>query len=249
MPTLVIILRVISALAFAGPGLIGVGGLRRERRTSARESGPRAPVAANIAAFVLFFVVLFVFSGSSGTSVALPLALSGCLLAIVGAALVVRSRADLGSAWSFVPKADQTTGLVTTGPYQFVRHPIYAGLILLTLGQALAFSNWVAGSIALLGIVPTFAWRARAEERVLSHTFGEAYPIYQRKTKMIIPYLLLIAVLILPATTVRAQAETHGLHGAPARVGIVMRPTSGSAFCGCERIALRFGVPEQHDDA
>ena len=106
---------------------------------------------------------------------ALPLALSGCLLALAGAALVLRSRAELGPAWSFVPKADQGTGLVTTGPYRLVRHPIYLGLALLAMGEALAFSSWPALMIVLSGIVPTFAWRARAEEKLLSRTFGERY--------------------------------------------------------------------------
>jgi protein-S-isoprenylcysteine O-methyltransferase Ste14 len=38
-------------------------------------------------------------------------------------------------------------------------------------------------------LVPTFAWRARAEEKLLSRTFGERYAVYQKRTKMIIPYL------------------------------------------------------------
>jgi protein-S-isoprenylcysteine O-methyltransferase Ste14 len=144
---------------------------------------------ANFAAFGLFFPSLLILSGSSEASMALPLALSGCLLAVAGAALVLRSRAELGPAWSFVPEADQDTGLVTTGPYRLVRHPIYLGLVLLTLGQALAFSSWLACLIVLVGIVPTFAWRARAEETLLSRTFGERYALYRRQTKMIIPHL------------------------------------------------------------
>jgi protein-S-isoprenylcysteine O-methyltransferase Ste14 len=39
-------------------------------------------------------------------------------------------------------------------------------------------------------IVPSFAWRARVEERLLSRTFGERYAAYQQRTKLIIPYLL-----------------------------------------------------------
>ena len=120
---------------------------------------------------------------------ALPLALSGCLLALAGTALVLRSRAELGTAWSFVPKADQGTGLVTTGPYRLVRHPIYLGLALLAMGKALAFGNWPAFMIVLSGIVPTFVWRARAEEALLSRTFGERYALYRKGTKMIIPHL------------------------------------------------------------
>jgi protein-S-isoprenylcysteine O-methyltransferase Ste14 len=121
---------------------------------------------------------------------ALPLALSGCLLALAGAALVLRCRAELGPAWSFVPKADQGTGLVTTGPYRLVRHPIYLGLALLAVGEALAFGSWAALMIVLSGIGPTFAWRARAEEKLLSGTFGERYAVYRQRTKMIIPHLL-----------------------------------------------------------
>jgi protein-S-isoprenylcysteine O-methyltransferase Ste14 len=191
MSTLVIVLRTVSLLAFAGPMLLGVSGRRGERQTPARQSGaPRAPVVANLAAFGLFFPSLLIFSGSSEVGLALPLALPGCLLALAGPALVLRARAELGSAWSLVPKADQRTGLVTTGLYRLVRHPIYLGLSLLAVGEALAFGSWPAVLIVLSGIVPTFAWRARAEETLLSRTFGERYALYRRQTKMIIPYLL-----------------------------------------------------------
>jgi protein-S-isoprenylcysteine O-methyltransferase Ste14 len=44
--------------------------------------------------------------------------------------------------------------------------------------------------IVLCGIVPTFAWRARAEATLLSRTFGERYALYQARTKMIILYVL-----------------------------------------------------------
>jgi protein-S-isoprenylcysteine O-methyltransferase Ste14 len=121
---------------------------------------------------------------------ALPLAVTGFLLALAGVALVRRSRTELGSAWSFVPKADRATGLVTTGPYRLVRHPIYLGFALLATGQALAFSSWPALMIVVFGIVPTFAWRARAEEKLLSRAFGERYAVYRQRTKMIIPHLL-----------------------------------------------------------
>jgi protein-S-isoprenylcysteine O-methyltransferase Ste14 len=190
MSTLVMVLRSVSLLAFAGPITLRVSERRRETETPARQSGSaRALVVANVAAFGMFFPSLLIFSGSSEASLALPLAMSGCLLAVAGATLVLRSRAELGAAWSFVPKADQSTGLVTTGAYRLVRHPIYLGLILLALGQALAFSSWFAGLIVLVGIVPTFAWRAGAEETLLSRTFGERYVLYGRQAKMIIPHL------------------------------------------------------------
>jgi protein-S-isoprenylcysteine O-methyltransferase Ste14 len=191
MSALVIVLRTVSLLAFAGPMLLRVSGRHGEPKMRARqEGGGRAPVVANLSAFGLFFPSLLIFSGSSEASMALPLALSGCLLALAGAALVVRSRAELGPAWSFVPEADPGTGLVTTGPYRLVRHPIYMGLALLAMGEALAFGSWLALMIVLSGIVPTFAWRAREEEKLLSRTFGERYAVYRQRTKMIIPHFL-----------------------------------------------------------
>jgi protein-S-isoprenylcysteine O-methyltransferase Ste14 len=121
---------------------------------------------------------------------ALPLALSGVVLALAGVALVLRSRTELGSAWSVVPKADRGRGLVTTGPYRLVRHPMYLGFALLATGQALAFASWPALMIVLFGIVPTVAWRAWAEEKLLSRAFGTRYAVYHQRTKMIIPYVL-----------------------------------------------------------
>jgi protein-S-isoprenylcysteine O-methyltransferase Ste14 len=138
----------------------------------------------------MFFLSLLVFSGSPEGPTALLLASAGALLAVVSAGLVLRSRAALGPAWSFVPVADEATGLITTGPYRRVRHPIYLGLALLAMGDALAFSSWPATLIVLGGIVPTFAWRAHAEETVLRRTFGERYRQYQRHTKLIIPHVL-----------------------------------------------------------
>jgi protein-S-isoprenylcysteine O-methyltransferase Ste14 len=71
-----------------------------------------------------------------------------------------------------------------------VRHPIYLGLALLVVGEAIAFGSWPALLIALLAVVPTLAWRARAEEKLLSRTFGKPYEVYRQRTKMIVPYLL-----------------------------------------------------------
>jgi protein-S-isoprenylcysteine O-methyltransferase Ste14 len=191
MATLVMVLRVVSLLAFVGPMMLGVSGERAHRKwRGRRRDADRAPVTANFAAFALFLASLLTFSGTAEGFTALLLASSGSLIAIAGAALVLKSRAELGPAWSFVPKADHGTGLVTTGPYRLVRHPIYLGLAALAMGEALAFGSWPAFLIVLCGIIPTFAWRAHAEEKLLSSMFGERYAVYRERTRMLIPRLL-----------------------------------------------------------
>jgi protein-S-isoprenylcysteine O-methyltransferase Ste14 len=189
--TLVIALRAATLAAFAAPLLLRVGRHRPVPNEHAGQArGNRVPVIANLAAFALFFLSLLTFPGTLEGYAALLLALTGCLLAVAGAALVLRSRIALGPAWSLAPKADDAKGVVTTGPYRLVRHPIYLGLSMLAAGTALAFASWPAFLVVLAGIVPTFAWRAAAEEKLLAGTFGERYARYRKQTKPIIPRLL-----------------------------------------------------------
>jgi protein-S-isoprenylcysteine O-methyltransferase Ste14 len=191
MSTLTVVLRIVALLAFAGLTLLTVSWSRGQAKMRAsQDRGDRAPLVANLTAFGLLFLSLLIFSNIPAGFTALLLALSGSLLALAGAALVVICHAQLGAAWSFVPKADQSTGLITTGPYRLVRHPIYLGVALLALGEAFAFGNCPGFFIALSGIVPTLAWRARTEEKLLSRTFGESYELYRQRTKMIVPHLL-----------------------------------------------------------
>jgi protein-S-isoprenylcysteine O-methyltransferase Ste14 len=182
--TLVIVLRAASLVAFAAP--LSLPRRKRHSRPGQRR-GDRAPLLANLAAFGLFLPSLVTFAGSSEGGVALLLASTGCLLALAGAALVLRARRELGSAWSLVPTAEEATGLVTTGPYRRVRHPIYLGLSMLAMGEALAFASWPAFLVVLAGILPTFAWRASAEEKLLTATFAEHYAHYRKRTRIVRP--------------------------------------------------------------
>ena len=78
--------------------------------------------------------------------------------------------------------------LVTTGPYAFVRHPIYAGIILALLGAAIAESIFWLVPFFLAGAY--FIYSARSEEKIMAQEFPDAYPAYQRRTKMLVPFLL-----------------------------------------------------------
>ena len=78
--------------------------------------------------------------------------------------------------------------LVTSGPYRFVRHPIYSGLLLALIGTALA-TNFLGLAIAVI-LGAYFYYAATVEERNLVVTFPTAYPAYREHTKKLIPYLL-----------------------------------------------------------
>ena len=100
-----------SVLALAGLVLLAVSGRGGGPRTQLHRSGrERAPLAANFAAVGVDLPALVLFSGRPAGVTALLLASSGSLLAVAGAALVLRSRVELGAAWSLVPNADAVPG-------------------------------------------------------------------------------------------------------------------------------------------
>src|SRR5262245_12661222 len=160
------------------------------RRTPDKTDHTRLAVCANFGAFGLFLPALFVFSGSTHGPCALAWGVAGCALAGTGSVLVWKSRLELGPAWSLVPKASDQTGLITSGPYRLVRHPIYLGLALVAMGHAVAFDSVPALLTVLICVLPSFVWRAFEEERVLVSVFGEQYVSYRKQTKMIVPYVL-----------------------------------------------------------
>jgi protein-S-isoprenylcysteine O-methyltransferase Ste14 len=78
--------------------------------------------------------------------------------------------------------------LVTTGPYRSIRHPIYSGILLATIGTAIAVS-WYWWIVVVLGGC-YFVYSALVEERNMASLFPDSYPRYKQTTKMLIPFVL-----------------------------------------------------------
>lgn len=113
----------------------------------------------------------------------------GAVLALLGFALTLWARVHLGGNWSGIVTVKQGHELVRSGPYAWVRHPIYAGLLAMLAGTALAIGQ-VRGLLALL-IAFAALWRKlRLEERWMHETFGGAYDDYCRDVKALLPGLL-----------------------------------------------------------
>jgi protein-S-isoprenylcysteine O-methyltransferase Ste14 len=190
MSVAVVLLRALSLLLLVSPMLLAHRAFRGTRHAPSRIAGARLALLANFSVFIVFFPTLFIFAKSPQGLAALGLGIAGCAIAATGSAIVWRSRSELGPAWSLLPKAGNQTGLVTTGPYRVVRHPIYLGLSVSTVGLAVAFGNAPALLVVLSCVVPSFLWRALVEERLLIGVFGAQYDSYREKTKMIVPYIL-----------------------------------------------------------
>ena len=112
----------------------------------------------------------------------------GLLLGILGFVILAWGKAQLGQHFSPCYKARVPTGLVDTGLYGWVRHPLYSAAMLGLLGVCLFTSSLVLIATAII-VVFTMRRCAMAEEEALSGTFP-AYKAYMHSTGRFFPKLV-----------------------------------------------------------
>jgi protein-S-isoprenylcysteine O-methyltransferase Ste14 len=122
--------------------------------------------------------------GRRGTGLALGVGAATCL---TGLAFGGIGSLRLGRNLSPFPKPRDDGALVREGIFSLVRHPIYSGMVLLTLGWSLVWSS-LAALIGALVLFAFFDIKARREERWLETNFAE-YADYRRKVKKLIPFV------------------------------------------------------------
>jgi protein-S-isoprenylcysteine O-methyltransferase Ste14 len=113
----------------------------------------------------------------------------GLAIAFIGLAIAFWARYLLGANWSATVQQKSEHTLITAGPYKFVRHPIYSGLLLMFSGHALIVGDWRA-IIAVLIVFVSFWFKLRKEERLMQTLFGEQYIRYLNVTKALVPGIL-----------------------------------------------------------
>lgn len=117
------------------------------------------------------------------------LQITGLFFVFLGSALFVWARRALGSFYSGHVSVIQGQRLVRHGPYRFLRHPAYAGYILIALGLALGYAS-LAGFVAVLFLlVPSVLYRIRVEDTLLASFFGAQFHAYAHTTKRLLPYI------------------------------------------------------------
>ncbi|WP_292668853.1 phosphatase PAP2 family protein [Mesorhizobium sp.] len=128
--------------------------------------------------------------------------LAADLITIVGFTLCIWCLWWLGRSFSITAQARR---LVTAGPYQIVRHPLYACEAIVLLGIVLSNPTWA--TIAIGAIALAFQYRRIVnEEKVLRAAFPE-YSAYARTTRMLIPSLSsLLGAVIAPHTNPRSRS-------------------------------------------
>ena len=98
-----------------------------------------------------------------------------------------RSHADLGRNWSPGLEVRAEHGLVTSGIYARIRHPMYAAIWLSALAQPLLIQNWIAGTLVIAAFAAMLFIRVSNEEAMMRTEFGDAYDDYCARTGRLFP--------------------------------------------------------------
>jgi protein-S-isoprenylcysteine O-methyltransferase Ste14 len=112
--------------------------------------------------------------------------ISGIVLTFMGAGIAIWARYCLGQYWSGRVTLKVDHQLIRSGPYAYVRHPLYSGLLLAMAGTAFVVGEWRAVLGVVLGVME-FSRKAAKEEALLASEFGDQYQEYRRQAGFLTP--------------------------------------------------------------
>jgi protein-S-isoprenylcysteine O-methyltransferase Ste14 len=110
----------------------------------------------------------------------------GLAFTVLGLGFSLWARFYIGSNWDALVTLKEDHRLVRTGPYSIVRHPIYSGFMVATLGTAVAQGE-IGRLVPVVLVVLAWGYKAKVEEKFLTQRFGEEYNKYRREVKGLIP--------------------------------------------------------------
>jgi protein-S-isoprenylcysteine O-methyltransferase Ste14 len=173
-------------LTLAGWVLLELGLRVRERLQgqggAARDRGTRVLIAVTLGTAVGL-------AAAQAPRIADTYRTAGLIVMWLGLAIRVWAIAALGRAFRTTVEVDPGQAVISTGPYRWVRHPSYSGLLLIIAGFGLGTGSWLALAICALLPLPALLWRMHVEEAELTAVLGDRYRAYQRDTERLIPGL------------------------------------------------------------
>ena len=156
-----------------------------------REGGIGFVILRGILFFALLAFLAMYFLGAAwmrAFSLPLPAWLRwiGFALGIVSVVFWTWAQIHLDTQWSAQLQLKQSHRLATTGPYAYVRHPLYSGMIGWAVAVSLLTANWIFIAVCVLSIVGVIV-RVPKEEQMMIEAFGDEYKAYRQRTGRFFP--------------------------------------------------------------
>lgn len=165
-----------------------------------REEGFASRIAGMLGLVGFLAIVTYTTNPAWLAWASLPLAVwsrwAGVGIALLGFALLQWAQNTLGKNWSDTPRMMAGQSLITSGPYQFIRHPIYTAFLLI-LGSTLFISaNWLIGFAWIGMTVVEVASRIGFEENLMLEYFGDQYREYMKRTGRLLPSIKVVTTSV-----------------------------------------------------
>jgi protein-S-isoprenylcysteine O-methyltransferase Ste14 len=181
----------VTDLPLAAWALVEVGVRVREhvqgKGRADRDRGTRAVIAMTLGAAI----VAALGARSLAPELRMPalLRIVGVVVMWLGLALRVWAIVALGGGFRTTVEVEPGQAVVSSGPYRWIRHPSYTGLLLIVAGFGAALGNWLSLAACVVLPLPVILWRIRVEEAELNRVLGQAYRTYQSDRARLIPGL------------------------------------------------------------
>lgn len=180
---------VLLDLTLAGWAVFELGLRVRESVQSKGGTGQDRATRILIAAAIGGAIALSLVTAKAVPSLRIPgpYRAAGLIVMWLGLAIRVWAVAALGRAFRTTVEVDPDQGIVSSGPYRWVRHPSYTDLLLIMAGLGLAAGNWLALASCVALPLAAVLWRIHVEEAELTRVLGQPYRDYREKTGGLIP--------------------------------------------------------------
>lgn len=167
-------------LAFVKPGKSAAGHKKAVRAPSSRWG---------ILLVMMGFACIWAFVQPEGFRKSAPSLIASMILGPLAVVLAWMATRHLDKHWRFEAALSEDHELVRTGPYRWLRHPIYASLLGMLLATGLAKTWW---PLLVAGVVFYMAGteiRVHAEDGLLASRFGDEFARYKQKTRAYLPFI------------------------------------------------------------
>lgn len=170
--------------------IISLGFFKPAKLSKGQTKTVRAPASRwGIILQTIGFAFAWAYVRPEGFSKSAPELVVSMILAPPSVWLSWAAARNLGKQWRYEAALSEDHDLIRTGPYRWIRHPIYASMLGMTLATLTAWTWWPMAIASLVFFLVGTVIRIRAEDRLLAERFGAKFTEYRKTTRAFIPLL------------------------------------------------------------
>jgi protein-S-isoprenylcysteine O-methyltransferase Ste14 len=171
-------------------GVVEVAGAARQRpEATSKDRGSRLVLRLCLVPGAVFLALSSRIA--PGAEIQPPLAgvLAGTALVAAGELMRVWAKATLGRYFTYTVMTSGDQPVITGGPYRWLRHPSYTGVLLIAAGVGAAIGNWLGLGVLFVMAFVGVGYRVHVEERALLEEMGDRYREFAASRKRVVPFV------------------------------------------------------------